>query len=102
MLDQTTRVTVTVDRVSRAVIMDITDPHVPLNATVTVAGPPQPVTVSLDPVTGVVILDITETSVVIHAAVIVVDFPRLVTVSVEPVINVMRGFMDGPAQISVM
>ena len=60
------------------------------------------VTVSLDLVTGVVILDITETGVAIHAALLVVDLPKPVTVSVEPVISVIRGFMEGTAQISVV
>ena len=96
------RVIVSLELVPGVVILDITDPHVPLNATVTVAGPSQPVSVTLDTVTGVVNLDITETSVTIDAAVSVLDLPKPVTVSMEPVFSVIRGSMEGSAQISVM
>ena len=95
-------VIVCLDLVPGVVILDITDPRVLLSATVTVAGPPQPVSVTLDTVTGVVNLDITETCVTIDAAVSVLDLPKPVTVSMEPVISVIRGFMEGSAQISVV
>ena len=60
------------------------------------------VTGTLDPVTGVVILDITETGVTMNAAVLVLDLPQPVTVTPGPVTNVLRGFMEGSAQFSVM
>ena len=98
-LDQRTLAIMSLGRVMLGVILDITDIDVLLNAIVAVLDR---VTVTLETVTGVVILDISETGVAMNAALVVLDLPQPVTVSVAPVINVLRGFMEGSAQFSVM